>query len=91
MLLVETIPLSLGGDNIYEIETPQNYPSPYKKNKVNHINKIIMTKLSLMHPRLFSKRVNFAPRIKFSWPIAIDLQRIVLFIIKIFYFSLSFL
>ena len=31
---------------------------PYKK-KINHINKIIMTKLSLMHPCLFSiKKIN---------------------------------
>ena len=30
---------------------------PLTKNKVNHINKIIMTKLSLMHPCLFSKKI----------------------------------
>ena len=49
---------------------------PYKKYKVNHINKIIMTKLSLMHPCLFSKKNQFVLRIWFSWSIAIDLHRL---------------
>ena len=38
-------------------------PLPLTKNKVNHINKIIMTKLSLMHPCLFSKKNQFVLRI----------------------------
>ena len=59
MLLVETIPYPQEGDNIYEIETPKNYPLPLQKNKVNHINKFIMIKLSLMHPRIFSKKSQF--------------------------------
>ena len=42
------------GDTFHEFTTHENYPSPLQKNKVNHINKIIMTKLSLMHPCLFS-------------------------------------
>ena len=41
-------------------------PPPLTKNKVNHINKIIMTKLSLMHPCLFSKKNQFVLRILFS-------------------------
>ena len=44
-----------GGDTFQEFTTCENYPPlPLQKNKVNHINKIIMTKLSLMHPYLFS-------------------------------------
>ena len=63
LLLVETILQE--GNNIYEIETPNNYPPPpSKKNKVNHINKTIITKLSLMHPRLFSKKSQFCSKNK---------------------------
>ena len=52
------------GDTFHEFTTRENYPPPpYKKNKINHINKIIMTKLSLMHPCLFSKKYQFVLRI----------------------------
>ena len=67
LLLVETIPLSpRRGDTFQEFTTRENYPHPLTKNKVNHINKIIMTKLSLMHPCLFSKKNQFVLRILFS-------------------------
>ena len=65
LLLVETIPpIPQEGDTFHEFTTRENYPpSPLQKNKVNHINKIIMTKLSLMHPCLFSKKYQFVLRI----------------------------
>ena len=69
-------PIPRRGDTFQEFTTRENYPPPLTKNKVNHINKIIMTKLSLMHPCLFKKK-NFVLIIWFSWSIAIDLQRLV--------------
>ena len=48
-------PIPQEGDTFQEFTTRENYPPPpLQKNKVNHINKIIMTKLSLMHPCIFS-------------------------------------
>ena len=61
LLLIETIPP--GGYTFQEFTTRENYPLLPLKNKVNHINKIIMTKLSLMHPCLFSKIYQFVLRI----------------------------
>ena len=77
LLLVETIPpIPPGGGIVFtSCESVKSIPTPpLQKNKVNHINKIIMTKLSLMHPYLFSKKNQFMLRIWFSWSIAIDLQ-----------------
>ena len=76
LFLVETIPPG-GGIVFTSSEFMKSIPSPLTKNKVNHINKIIMTKLSLMHPCLFSiKKNQFVLRILFSWSIAINLQRL---------------
>ena len=60
MLLIETIPpIPPGGGIVFtSCEFVKSIPLPPYKNKVNHINKIIMTKLSLMHPCLFSKKKN---------------------------------
>ena len=59
MLLVETIPpIPQEGGYFSRIHNSWKLsPSPLQKNKVNHINKIIMTKLSLMHPCLLKKSI----------------------------------
>ena len=77
LLLVETIPLSPRRGILFtNSQLVKTIPSPLQKNKVNHINKIIITKLSLMHPCLFSKKYQFVLRIWFSWSITINLQRL---------------
>ena len=59
LLLVETNPPTPRRGIVFtSCEFVKTIPSPLTKNKVNHINKIIMTKLSLMHPCLFSKKIN---------------------------------
>ena len=55
-------PIPQEGDTFQEFTTRENYPLPLTKNKVNHINKIIMTKLSLMHPCLFSIKKSFCAK-----------------------------
>ena len=64
MLLVETIPLSPPGGGILftNSQLVKTIPSPPYKKKINHINKIIMTKLSLMHPCLFPKKISICAK-----------------------------
>ena len=71
-------PIAQEGDTFHEFTTHENYPPPpsLTKNKVNHINKIFMTKLSLMHLCLFSNKNQFVLRIWFSLSITINLQRL---------------
>ena len=52
-----------GGIVFTSCEFVKGIPLPLTKNKVNHFNKIILTKLSLMHPCLFSKKNQFVLRI----------------------------
>ena len=72
----------------------KKYPLPLKHN-VNHTNKIIMTKLSLMHSFLFSKKNQFWSMNWIQLINCLDLQWLVLFLVTItllftFFFFRSF-